>query len=60
MIQKLKAAGQPTSTIEEVTGVSERSIRRIAKEAPITDLENATAQPNKGSGRPSGVAQYVN
>ena len=58
MIQKLKAAGQPSATIKEVTGVSERSIRRISKEAPIRDLETATANRKKGSGRPSGVAQY--
>ena len=58
MIQKLKAAGQATATIKAITGASERSIRRIANEVPISDLEDATAQHKKGAGRPSAVAQY--
>ena len=39
MIQKLKAAGQSTAIIKEISGASERSIRCIAKEAPINDLQ---------------------
>lgn len=58
MIQKLKAAGQATGTIEKITGVSERSIRRIATEEPITDIEAASKQQKKRAGRPSGVSQY--
>lgn len=58
MVQKLKATGHSTATIKQITGVSDRSIRRIVNEPEITSLENPPSSSAKRPGRPSEVTQY--
>ncbi len=58
MVQQLSKAGVPPAKVEQLTGVSERSIRRIVKEPEVTSVEAAPSAPRKGAGRPSGVSQY--
>jgi transposase len=54
-VQLLKKAGLTNATIEEVTGVPERSIRRIGSEDPVESVnaEPVTLPRSRGVGRPS-------
>jgi transposase len=44
--------------VAEITGVSVSSVKRIAKEPWIEDLDDAAERKRRGIGRPSEVAQY--
>jgi transposase len=57
-IQVLRAAGHTQSEVEELTGISEREIRRIEKEEPVTDLADTSQAKKRGVGRPSKVAPF--
>jgi hypothetical protein len=41
-VQVLLAAGHSTAEVATLTGVPERSVRRIAAEPPVTSLESPT------------------
>src|SRR5262245_755056 len=58
-VQVLRAAGHRQSKVSEVTGVAERSIRRIEREKPVTDFDDRSARKRSGVGRPSTVAAFA-
>lgn len=58
MVQKLKNAQVPVKQIQELTGMSERTIGRIAKEPPVTTNDDAALRQARKVGRRSTVAQY--
>ena len=57
-IQVLRAAGHTQSEVAELTGVSEREIRRIEKEEPVSELADCAQAKKRGVGRPSKVAAF--
>ena len=57
-IQVLRAAGRPVSEIARKLGVSERSVWRVLKEAPVVANDDVAARRLRGIGRPSTVAEY--
>ena len=59
MVQQLRKAGVPPEKVQELTGVSERSIRRIVKEPEVKCVEAEQSVKRKGAGRPSDVAKYA-
>ncbi|NET37712.1 MAG: IS21 family transposase [Cyanothece sp. SIO1E1] len=59
MVQQLRKVGVSPAQVEEITGVSQRSIRRIIKEAEVTSLEPERVSEGKGAGRPSEVCEYA-
>ena len=59
MVQQLRKAGVPPEKVEQITGVSQRSIRRIAKEPEVTSVEQTASGRRKGAGRPSEVCEYA-
>lgn len=58
MVQKLRNAQVPVKQIQELTGMSERTIGRIAQEAPVTTNDDAALRQARKVGRRSTVAQY--
>ena len=58
-VQQLSKAGVPPEKVEELTGVSQRSIRRIVKEPKITSVEPSASGQRQGAGRPSEVSAYA-
>lgn len=58
MVQKLKNAQVPVKQIQELTGISERTIGRIAQEPPVTTNDDAGLRQARKVGRRSTVAQY--
>ena len=59
MVQQLSKANVPPAQVEQITGVSQRSIRRIVKEPEVTSVEASTSEQRKGAGRPSEVSEYA-
>lgn len=59
MVQQLRQAGVPPVKVEAMTGVSQRSIRRIVKEPEVTTVEPSASERRKGAGRPSEVNEYA-
>jgi predicted transcriptional regulator len=57
-VQALLTAGTPTEKIARQYGVTQRTIQRIAKEAPIETVEEAEGRHRRRVGRP-GVAEKV-
>lgn len=58
MVQKLKASNVPLKQIQEITGVSERTIRRIVQEPTISNADDALLHQSRQVGRRSTVIQY--
>ena len=58
MVQQFRKVGMPVEQVAAITGVSQRSIRRIMKEPVVTCLDEQTSEPRKGAGRPSAVSMY--
>lgn len=58
MVQKLKQAGATPDNIHEITGVSERSIRRIVKEPEMNSADEEAFRKSRKVGRPSEVTEY--
>jgi len=52
-VQVLLAVGHPPTQVATFTGVSERSVRRIAHQDAITDLNRTTEPSPRQRGRPS-------
>lgn len=57
-IQILLAAGHTQAEVVTLTGASERSVRRIAGEAPVVHVDDAAARQQAGVGRPNRVEDY--
>lgn len=55
----LKNAGKTQKEIRDLTGVAERSIRRIDREAPVETFDDKAESKKRGIGRPSKVAPYL-
>lgn len=58
MVQQLRKADVPVDKVSELTGVSERSIRRIVQEPEVTSSEGKPSGKGQGVGRPSDVLKY--
>lgn len=58
MVQQLRKMGFTQKAIREVTGVSERTIRRIQDESPVTDTNDFNFRNSRNVGRPSTVEQH--
>lgn len=58
MVQKLRNAQVPVKQVQELTGMSERTIGRIAQEPAVTTNDDATLRQDRKVGRRSTVAQY--
>ena len=57
-IQVLRRAQHTWSEIAELSGVSEKTARRIATEAPIANVDNAAERIRRQVGRPSKAEAY--
>ena len=57
-VQILLAAGHTQAEVVRLSGVSERSVRRIAQEAPVVHVDDAAARQHAGIGRPNRVESY--
>src|SRR5437870_4630020 len=57
-IQVLYAAKRPVSEIAKKLGVSERSVWRVVKEAPVVASDDASARRERRVGRPSTVMAF--
>ncbi len=57
-IQVLLKAGHSRAEVAQLTGVSIRSVKRVAKEAVITQVDDAAARVTRGIGRPSLVEDF--
>jgi transposase len=58
-VQLLRKAGHEQKEIGELTGVSERSVRRIECEPAVREFDDQQARKKQGVGRPSKIAAYV-
>lgn len=58
LVQQLRQQQVPAQQVNEITGISERSISRIEKEPPITEVDEEDFRTSRKVGRPSGVSQY--
>jgi len=57
-IQVLRGAGHKLKQIAKKVGVSERSVRRIAKESPVVTVSHGEARAARRVGRPSTVEAF--
>lgn len=57
-MQKLRDQHLPQSQVRAVTGISERSIRRIAKEEQSENIDEERFRQSRPMGRPSRVSEY--
>ena len=58
MVKKLRKAKLPAATVEKVTGISERSIRRIEKEPEVESADEESFRKSRKVGRPSQLEAY--
>jgi len=58
-IQILRAVGMAQAAVAAKTGTSERSVRRIEREAPVATSDTAALVRAKGVGRPSIAAPWT-
>jgi transposase len=57
-IQVLRRADHTWTEIAALSGVSEKTARRIAAEAPVTSVDNAAERARRQVGRPSKADEY--
>jgi transposase len=57
-VQVLRRAGHPWKEIAALSGVSVRTVRRVAAEADITTIDNAAERARREVGRPSKADAY--
>src|SRR5262249_13434561 len=57
-IQVLRRAGHTWSEIAALSGMSEKTARRIAAEDPVTSVDNAAERTRRQVGRPSKAEAY--
>ncbi|MEL7476569.1 MAG: IS21 family transposase [Cyanobacteria bacterium J06555_12] len=58
MVKKLREAGSSQKATRDVTGASERTIRRIQKEPAVTEIDEKNFRKSRRVGRPSQMADY--
>lgn len=58
-VRLLLSVGRTQKEVGDVTGVAERSIRRIEREAPVVAFDDEAERVRRRIGRPSKVAVYV-
>jgi transposase len=59
MVQRLRQSGLPQGEIRTLTGISERTIRRIEQEPPMSEADDASFRKSRKLGRKSGVEPYT-
>jgi len=59
MIQQLRNIGITQKVIQEVTGISERTIRRIQNEPALTETNDLIFRKSRNAGRPRVVLQKL-
>ena len=52
-VEILLKAGHPKTEVARLSGVSLRSVKRIAEESPVVDVDDAAARGKRQIGRPS-------
>jgi transposase len=57
-VQVLRRAGHTWKEIAALSGVSVRTVRRIAAETDITTIDNAAERARRQVGRPSKADEY--
>lgn len=57
-VQVLLSAGHTQAEVARLAGVSERSVRRIAEETPVVQVDDGAARKEAGVGRPSSVESF--
>jgi transposase len=57
-VQQLSQMGFTQKAIREATGVSQRTIRRIQREPPVTNTDEESFRESRNVGRPSSVEQH--
>lgn len=57
-IQVLLSAGHTQAEVARLAGVSERTVRRIAQETPVTHVDDLAARKEAGVGRPNQVENF--
>ncbi len=58
MVQNLRKADVPQQEVQKITGMSERTVRRIEREPEVTNSDEETFRKTKNLGRPSAVSEY--
>jgi transposase len=59
-IQVLLKAGLPQAEVARIAGVSERTVRSVEAEAPVTAVDDAAERARRRLGRPSKVESFRN
>src|SRR5215472_8466109 len=57
-VEILLKAGHPKTEVARLSGVSLRSVNRIAEETPVVHVDDAAEREKRGIGRPSLVANF--
>jgi len=57
-IQVLRAAGHSQAEVARICEVSERAVRRIEEELPVTHVDDAAERRRRGLGRPSKAEEW--
>ena len=57
-IEILLKAGHRRTEVARLTGVSLRSVKRIAQESPVVHVNDASERERRRIGRPSRVADF--
>ena len=58
MVQKLRKVAMPQKEVQQLTGISERTIREIEKEPAVTHTDEEAFRKSRNLGRPSPVIEY--
>lgn len=58
MVQQLRQQGATQKVVREATGMSERTIRRIQQEPPVTNTDDLNFRKSRKLGRPSTAELY--
>lgn len=58
MVQRLRKSGMGQKQVSELTGVSQRSVRRIEQEPPVSSADEESFRKTKRLGRRSTVEEY--
>jgi len=57
-VDVLRKAGHPKTEVAGLTGVSLRSVYRLAEELPVEHVDDAAERVKRGIGRPSRVENF--
>jgi len=59
-VEILLKAGHPKTEVARLSGASLRSVKRIAEESPVVQVDDAVERTKRQIGRPSMVANFRN